>query len=138
MRRRRLGALPIIVVIALLLIGIVGTTFTVPTASPAPVPDLPLGSYPVVPNGTPRPTETPMGRYPRTGEATVVGSCVSGIDPNTVPQPIAQAFCVCILNAYETLYPSYDGFQQASSSGTITEKMKADISNRCVQQIVGG
>ena len=138
MKRGRFGVVPIVAVVALLLVGIVGASLSVPTASPAPLPDLPVGSYPAVPNGTPRPTETPMGRYPRTGEATVEGSCVSGIDANTVPAAIAQAFCVCVLNTYETLYPTYDVFQQATTSGTITEQMKTDLSNRCVQQIVGG
>ncbi|HEX9495880.1 MAG TPA: hypothetical protein VGA38_08980 [Candidatus Limnocylindria bacterium] len=133
MRRRRLSAVPIIAVVVLLLVGLIGTTLTAPAARPSP--DITL---PGVPNGTPRPTQTPLGRYPRTAEATIVGSCVSGIDPNTVPAPIAQAFCVCVLNGYEQLYPAYDEFQQATNAGTITEDLKTQISNRCVQAIVGG
>ena len=65
-------------------------------------------------------------------------SCVSGIAPATVPGPIAQAFCVCTLNKYEQLYPTYDAFQRAQTSGAITPQVITDISNRCAQQIVGG
>ena len=140
-RRRdgpRLSAVPIIFVVVLLLIGTVATTLTIPTGSPSPTPSVPIGALPSFPDLTAPPTETPSGRYPATAEATVVGSCVSGIDPNTVPGPIAQAFCVCILNKYEQLYPAYDEFQRATGSGAITDQMKTDISNRCAQQIVGG
>lgn len=126
--------MPIIAVVALLLVGLIGTTLTAPPAA-RPSPDLAL---PVASTGIPRPTQTPLGRYPRTAEATIVGSCVSGIDKNTVPAPIAQAFCVCVLNGYEQVWPSYDDFQQASSEGAISEDLKTRISNRCVQAIVGG
>jgi hypothetical protein len=129
--RRRIGAIPAILIVASLLVGIIGTTLVAPGPSPSPAP---LASFPDLPAGTPRATQTPLGRYPRTAEATVVGSCVSGIDPATVPGPIAQAFCVCVLNAYEQLYPTYEEFQRA----TITEDLRTRISNRCVQAIVGG
>lgn len=136
MKRRRLGAVPIVAVIGLLLIGIVGTTLA--PARPTPSPDLPFASFPAEPSGSPRALPTPLGRYPQSAEATVVGNCVAGIDPATVPGPIAQAFCVCVLNAYEQLYPTYDGFQQATASGAITDRVKTDISNGCVRSIVGG
>lgn len=140
-RRRdgpRLSAVPIVFVIGLLLVGTLATMFSFPTASPSPAPDLPTGSLPAFPDVTAPPTETPLGRYPASAESGVVGSCVSGIDPNTVPAPIAQAFCVCTLNTYEQLYPTYDEFQRATGSGAITDTVKTDISNRCAQQIVGG
>ena len=134
----RLGAVPIVVAIVLLLVGTLATTLAIPAASPSPTPDLPSGSLPVFPDVTAPPTETPLGRYPPSAESGVVGSCVAGIDPATVPGPIAQAFCVCTLNKFEQLYPTYDEFQRATSSGALTGQMKTDISNRCAQQIVGG
>lgn len=134
-RRRRLSAVPIVVVIALLLVGTLATTLAIPAATPSPAP---TDSLPAFPNVTAPPTETPLGRYPATAEAGVVTSCVSGIDPNTVPGPIADAFCVCTLNKYELLYPTYDEFQRAQTSGAITKQIATDISNRCAQQIVGG
>src|SRR5690348_13488697 len=96
-RRRRLSAVPIIVVIGLLLVGTVATTLALPPASP-PVSSAPDVSLPPFVQPTAPPTETPLGRYPASAEAGVVTSCVSGIDPATVPGPIAQAFCVCTLN----------------------------------------
>ena len=51
---------------------------------------------------------------------------------------IAQAFCVCTVNKYEQLYPTYDDFQRASGSGAITDKVKTDVANQCARQIVGG
>jgi len=140
-RRRdgpRLSAVPIIFVVVLLLVGTVATTLAIPTASPSPTPYVPIGALPSFPDITAPPTETPSARYPATAEATILGACVSGIDPKTVPGPIAQAFCVCTLNRFEQLYPTYDQFQQATGSGAITDQMKTDISNRCAQQIVGG
>ncbi|HAF10847.1 MAG TPA: hypothetical protein DCK98_12320 [Chloroflexi bacterium] len=140
-RRRdgpRLSAVPIVFVIALLLIGTIATTFAMPAATPSPAPDLPVGSLPAFPNVTAPPTEMPLGRYPADAESAVVNSCVSGIDPNTVPAPIADAFCVCTLNKFEQLYPTYDEFQGAIGSGAITDQIKTDISNRCAVQIVGG
>ncbi|HEV2009778.1 MAG TPA: hypothetical protein VGS17_01965 [Candidatus Limnocylindria bacterium] len=140
-RRRdgpRLSAVPIVFVIALLLVGTLATTLAGPGASPSPTPDLPVGSLPAFPNLTAPPTETPLGRYPPSAESSVVDACVSGIDPNTVPGPIAQAFCVCTLNKYEQLYPTYDDFQRASGSGAITDQIKTEIANRCAVQIVGG
>jgi hypothetical protein len=134
-RRRRLSAVPNIAVIALLLVGTIATTLAIPAAGPSPAPTDNLPAFPI---GTAPPTETPAGRYPASAEAGVVMSCVSGIDPATVPGPIAQAFCVCTLNKYEQLYPTYDEFQRAQTSGAITKQITADISNRCAQQIVGG
>jgi hypothetical protein len=140
-RRRegpRLGAVPIIFVIVLLLVGTVATTLALPSASPSPSPDSASGTQPAFPDITAPPTETPSGRYPATAESGLIGACASGIDPNTVPAPIAQAFCVCTVNRYEQLYPTYDEFQQASGSGAITDKVKTDVANQCAQQIVGG
>ena len=137
-RGPRLGAVPIIFAIALLLVGTIATTLAVPSASPTPVPDLPAGSLPAPPDVTAPPSESPMGRYPAGAESGVVGACVSGIDPKTVPTPIAQAFCVCTLNKFEQLYPTYDEFQRATASGALTDKMRTDISNGCALQIVGG
>lgn len=134
MSRRRLSAVPIIAVVALLLVGLIGTTLT---AAPAARPSADL-ALPSVPNASSRPAPTPLGRYPRTAEASIVGSCVAGIDRNTVPPPIAQAFCVCVLNGYEQVWPSYEDFAQATTAGTISEDRKTQISNRCVQAIVGG
>jgi len=140
-RGPRLGAVPIIFAIALLLVGTIATTLAVPSASPTPapnLPDLPGASLPALPDVTAPPSETPMGRYPASAESGVVGACVSGIDPKTVPGPVAQAFCVCTLNKFEQLYPTYDEFQRATASGALTDKVKTDISNRCALQIVGG
>ncbi|MEA2660773.1 MAG: hypothetical protein QOH08_345 [Chloroflexota bacterium] len=140
-RRRdgpRLSAIPIVFVIVLLLIGTLATTLAIPGAGPSPTPGLPVGSLPAFPDITAAPTQTPLGRYPTAAESNIVTACVSAIDPKTVPGPIAQAFCVCTLNKYEELYPTYDEFQRAGTSGAITEQMKTDIGNRCAQQIVGG
>ena len=140
-RGPRLGAVPIIFAIGLLLVGTIATTLAVPSASPTPapnLPDLPGASLPALPDVTAPPSETPMGRYPASAESGVVGACVSGIDPKTVPGPVAQAFCVCTLNKFEQLYPTYDEFQRATASGALTDKVKTDISNRCALQIVGG
>ena len=136
-RRRRLGAVPIVFAIALLLIGTIATTLAIPSSAPA-TPEPPVVALPPLTNGIAPPTETPSGRYPAAAESGLVTSCVGGIDPNTVPGPIAQAFCVCTVNRYEQLYPSYDEFQHASGSGAITDKVKTDVANQCARQIVGG
>lgn len=134
MRRTRRSALPIVIVVVFLLVGLVGSLFTPPVA-PAATPDpIPVSR----PGATAVPAPTPSGRYPATAEATIVGSCVNGIDPQTVPPQIAQAFCVCTLNAFEQLYPAYDQFQQAIAAGAITDQQRTQISTRCVQSIVGG
>ena len=140
-RRRngpRLSAVPIVFAIVLLLVGTLATTLAFPAATPSPSPDLPTGSLPAFPDVTAPPTETPFGRYPAIAESGLITSCVSGIDPNTVPGPIAQAFCVCTVNKYEQLYPRYDEFQSASGSGAISDKVKTDVANQCARQIVGG
>jgi hypothetical protein len=138
-RRRdgpRLAAVPIIFVIVVLLVGTLATTLALPAASsPSP---LPVGSQTAFPDPTAPPTQMPLGRYPATAEAGLITACVSGIDPNTVPGPIAQAFCVCTVNTYEQLYPAYEEFQRASGSGAITDKVKTDVANQCARQIVGG
>jgi hypothetical protein len=134
----RLSAVPIVIVIALLLVGTLATTLSIPSASPAPTPDLPTGSLPALPDITPPPTQTPLGRFPAAAESGLIGSCVAGIDPTTVPGPIAAAFCVCTVNKFEQLYPTYDEFQRATASGALTDQMKTDISNACAVQIVGG
>ncbi|HEY8806359.1 MAG TPA: hypothetical protein VIN70_02080 [Candidatus Limnocylindria bacterium] len=138
-RRRdgpRLAAVPIIFVIVVLLVGTLATTLALPAASsPSP---LPVGSQTAFPDPTAPPMQTPLGRYPATAETGLITACVSGIDPNTVPGPIAQAFCVCTVNAYEQLYPAYEEFQRASGSGAITDKVKTDVANQCARQIVGG
>jgi hypothetical protein len=137
--RRRLGAVPIVLIIAFLLVGTLATTLSIPAASPSPTSaGLPAGSVPPLTDATPPPTETPLGRYPPSAESSVVTACISGIDPNTVPGPIAAAFCVCTLNKFEQLYPTYGEFQRATTSGTLTDQMKTDISNACAVQIVGG
>ena len=134
-RRRRASAIPIILVIAALLVGLIGATFAAPAARPAATPEVSsIGRS----DATAPPLPTPFGRYPVSAEATVVGSCVNGIDPQTVPPAIAQAFCICTLNAFEQLYPTYEQFQQAIASGTITDQLRTQISNRCAQAIVGG
>ena len=134
-RRRRLSAVPIIAVIALLLVGTVATTLAIPAAAPSPAPEESLLPF-VAP--TAPPTATPFGRYPASAETGLISACVSGIDPNTVPGPIAQAFCVCTVNKYEQLYPTYEDFQRATSSGAVTDKTKTDVANQCARQIVGG
>ena len=134
-RRRRPSTVPIVIVVVLLLFGLIGATFAEPAARPSPIPDsLSIGR----PDPTAPPPPKPLGRYPASSEATIVGSCINGIEPTTVPAPIAQAFCVCTLNAFEQLYPTYDQFQQAIASGTITDQLRTQISNRCVQALVGG
>lgn len=133
-RRRRLSAVPIIAVIAVLLVGTLATTLAIPAAAPSPA----ATDLPALPNVTAPPTETPFGRYPASAETGLIAACVSGIDPSTVPGPIAQAFCVCTVNKYEQLYPTYEDFQRATSSGAITDKSKTDVANQCARQIVGG
>jgi len=135
-----LSAVPIVVAVALLLVGTLATTLAVPSAAPtpSPTPDLPTGSLPAFPDVTAPPTETPFGRYPASAESGPISACVAGIDPKTVPGPIAQAFCVCTVNEYEQLYPTYPVFQRATASGAITDTVKTGVSNRCAQQIVGG
>jgi len=140
-RRRegpRLSAVPIVFAIALLLIGTIATTLAIPAASPPPTPTIPSGGLPLLPDVTAPPPQTPFGRYPASAESGIVASCISGIDPSTVPAPIAQAFCVCTVNKLEQLYPTYDEFQRATAAGAITDKVRTDISNRCAIQIVGG
>ena len=135
MRRKRPSAIPIVIVVVLLLVGIIGSMFTAPVAQPSPTPDvISIGQ----PAGTPVPLPTPFGRYPQSAEATIVGSCVSGIDTQTVPPQIAQAFCVCTLNSFEQLYPTYDQFQAAISAGTITDQLRKQVSTRCTQALLGG
>ena len=121
-----------------LLVGTLATTLSIPPATPSPTPVLPVATFPAFGDGTPPPTQTPSGRYPPDAEASLVNTCVAGIDPKTVPGPIAAAFCVCTLNRFEQTYPTYDEFQRATTSGTFTDKMKTDISNACAVQIVGG
>jgi hypothetical protein len=137
-RRRRASAVPIIVVVVVLLIGLIGTTFAAPAARPAQQSTAPVSLPGRSPDQTAVPLPTPLGRYPATAEVSLVRSCLSGIDPNTVPDPLAQAFCVCTLNAYEQLYPTYDRFQQGIASGTITDELRTQISTRCAQALVGG
>jgi len=137
-RRRRLSALPIVFAIALLIVGTIATTLALPASAPATPEPSPVDLPTFTGTVTAPPTETPSGRYPATAESSLVGSCVAGIDPNTVPGPIAQAFCVCTVNKYEQLYPSYDDFQRASGSGAFTDKVKTDVANQCARQIVGG
>ena len=140
-RRRdgpRLGALPIVFIVVLLLVGTLATTLAFPASTPAPSPDVPTGSLPALPDITAPPTETPFGRYPPTAESGLIGACAAGIDPNTVPAPIAQAFCVCTVNKYEQLYPTYQEFQSASAAGAITDAVKTDVANQCALRIAGG
>ena len=135
MRRTRPNPIPIVIVVALLLVGLIGSMFTAPVARPSPTPDvISIGQ----PDATPVPLPTPFGRYPQSAEATIVGSCVNGIDPTTVPAQIAQAFCVCTLNSFEQLYPTYDRFQAAVSAGAITDQLRTQISTRCTQALIGG
>ncbi|MEP7003357.1 MAG: hypothetical protein ABI888_02355 [Chloroflexota bacterium] len=136
MRRRRASAVPIVIIIALLLVGIIGSTFAAPRASPSPTPD--AISIVQANTNTPVPLPTPFGRYPTNAEATIVGSCVNGIDTKTVPPQIAQMFCVCTLNSFEQLYPTYDQFQSAIATGTITDQLRTQISTRCTQALLGG
>jgi hypothetical protein len=136
--RPRLGALPIILIIAFLLVGTLATTLSIPASSPSPTPDLAASSLPPLTDVTAPPTQTPLGRYPASAESGLISSCVAGIDPNTVPGPIADAFCVCTINKFEQQYPTYDEFQRATTSGALTDQMKTDISNACAVQIVGG
>jgi hypothetical protein len=126
------------VVIVLLVVGTVATTLAIPATSPPPTPTIPSDRQPLFRDATAPPVETPFGRYPTGAESGIVASCVSGIDPSTVPGPIAQAFCVCTLNTLEQLYPTYDEFQRATAAGAITDKLRTDISNRCAIQLVGG
>lgn len=136
--RRRLSAVPIVIVIVLLLVGLIGSTMAAPAARPSPDIPTPVPGQLAAQTAPPAPLPTPLGRYPATSEATVVASCLSGIDPNTVPRPIGQAFCVCTLNAFEQLYPTYSAFQQAVASGAITDELRTQISNRCTQALLGG
>lgn len=136
-RRRHRSAVPIVIVVVLLLVGLIGSTFT-PSAAPPPSSAVPTFAPVQAAAQTPLPAPTPLGRYPASSETAIVGACVSGIDPNTVPTPIGQAFCICTLNTYEQLYPTYDAFQQAIAAGTLTGALKTQVSDRCTQAVVGG
>ena len=133
---RRPSAIPIVIVVVVLLVGLIGAAFAAPAGDARRSQDIPITRP--GPAQTAPPLPTPFGRYPATAEATIVGSCVSGIDPKTVPAPIAQAFCVCTLNAFEQLYPTYDRFQQAIETSSITDELRTQISNRCTQALLGG
>lgn len=91
-------------------------------------------------SGTPIaiPSPSTLGRFAQKDEATFIASCVADAPANSVPIAIAQAFCVCTLNAYETMYPSYESLTAALASGALTEPTRTQISNRCVQSILGG
>ena len=133
---RRPSAIPIVIVVVVLLVGLIGVAFVAPPRDPRRSQDIPSTRPGQAQTAPPLPT--PFGRYPAPAEATIVGSCVSGIDPKTVPAPIAQAFCVCTLNAFEQLYPTYDRFQQAIEASLITDELRTQISNRCTQALLGG
>ena len=133
---RRPSPIPIVIVVVVLIVGLIGAAFAAPAGDARRSQDIPITRP--GPAQTAPPLPTPFGRYPTTAESTIVGSCVSGIDPKTVPALIAQAFCVCTLNAFEQLYPTYEQFQQALTSNAITDELRTQISNRCTQALLGG
>ena len=98
-------------------------TYVAPTASGTPVA---------------APSPTTLHKYAEQDENAYLASCVADAPASTVPVPIAQAFCVCTLNAYETMYPTYDAMNAALASGALSEQTRTQISQRCVNAILGG
>ncbi len=99
-------------------------------------------TYIVTPSssGTPIavPSPTTLHRYADKDESAFIASCVADAPSASVPTPVAQAFCVCTLNAYETIYPTYDALNAAVTSGALTQQTRTQISDRCVQSLLGG
>ena len=84
------------------------------------------------------PTLEPEHKFAAGDENTFIGSCVADLPNSDVPPPVAQAFCVCTLNAYEDMYPTYKALNDALSSGALTEQTRSSIASRCVTAILGG
>ena len=103
-----------------------------PAASPSPAATSPLVTTPPV--GSP----ATLGRFGAAQEQTYLSACESDSSAGSVPPSVAAAFCVCTLNQYEMLYPSYDAMQAAAGSGALDQKTRDDISQRCVRSVLGG
>jgi hypothetical protein len=142
-KRGRLSAIPVVIATVLLAAlaagaGLAGRQSAAPSDSPLTTAEptfvVPTASGTLVP----APSPTTLHQYAEKDENAFITSCVADAPANTVPVPIAQAFCVCTLNAYETMYPTYDEVNAALASGALTEQTRTQISSRCVQAILGG
>lgn len=141
--RPALGAIPAVIVTLLLAALAAGAGLA--GRQPAASSDTPLATAeptyvaPTAPGTPPAlPSPTTLHKYAEKDENTYLASCVADAPASTVPVPIAQAFCVCTLNAYETIYPTYDAMNAALASGALSEQTRTEISSRCVQAILGG
>ncbi|HEY6959453.1 MAG TPA: hypothetical protein VI814_11570 [Candidatus Limnocylindria bacterium] len=141
--RRSLGAIPAVIVTLLLAALAAGAGLA--DRPPAASSETPLTTaeptyVPTTAPGTPVavPSPTTLHKYAEKDENAYLTSCVADAPASTVPVPIAQAFCVCTLNAYEQIYPTYDALNAALASGALSEQTRTQISQRCVQAILGG
>lgn len=133
----KVGVVPAIFVTVLLVALAVGLGAAQrPTASPTPAV---ATLFPTPPRASAAfPTLEPEHKFAAADENTFIGSCIADLPSKDVPQPVAQAFCVCTLNAYEDMYPTYQSLNDALASGALTEQTRARISSRCVTAILGG
>lgn len=141
---RRLGTIPAVFATLLLATlavgaGLAGQQAAAPSDASRPAAEPTLVTPPSE-TGTPiaMPSPSTLGRFAQKDETAFIASCVADAPANTVPTAIAQAFCVCTLNAYETMYPSYDALSAALASGALTDGTRTQVSDRCVRSILGG
>lgn len=137
-QRARLSAVPLVIVALIVAVlagfaGLAGRAAPAPTESPTaftPPPALP----------TPGAIASPdtLHKFAAADESAFITSCVADLPPSSVPQQVAQAFCVCTLNAYEDRYPSYEALNAALASGALDQQTRTQIANGCVQAILGG
>lgn len=106
--------------------------------APTPTPPLAATFTPSLSAPGPGDTLAPLHKFAADQENGFIASCMSDPSSASVPQGVAQAFCVCTLNQYETMYPSYDALQAAQKSGALDENTRTQIANRCVSAILGG
>ena len=131
-----IGVVPAIFVTLLLVAFAVGLGASQrPPASPSPA----VVSFRPTPGVSAAiPTVEPEHKFAAADENTFIGSCVADLPASDVPPPVAQAFCVCTLNTYEDMYPTYRALNDALASGALTDQTRSSIASRCVTAILGG
>src|SRR5207248_7676811 len=125
-RRSPLRATPAIVVVALFVALAATAGLASRPAAPSATPPVATLSAGAVPSG-PAETPGPLHLYAADQETTFLSSCVADLPPGNVPQPVAEAFCICTLNSYETMYPTYDALRAAQTSGALTDATRTQI-----------